>query len=357
MGKATSVIGYQPNFLNIEKLVSEGLIYKKYHNEDPSLVIYNYTNKAQYRGSWSKDELICRGLIVKDGTIIARPFPKFFNHFEFGPSHKNILKGPWKQYEKMDGSLGILYEVNGDHRIATRGTFHGKQADWATKRFSEVRGEFNPLGGQTYLFEIIYPENRVVVDYGKTEDLVLLDVLDTETGLSVDRDHWPDHNFTVCDFHGIEDSIPTNERSNAEGYVLVNDKGLRIKVKHREYLHYHSILSHLSSRVIWENLRGGFDTDRLFEDTPDEFYDWINKVISSLRDDYNGIEIESMEYLLNKPKTEDRKELSKYFSGYKYPFILFNMLDNKDYSDKIWELIKPKLYYPTLINQDQETIE
>lgn len=33
---------------------------------------------------------------------------------------------------------------------------------------------WTPPTGHTVLFEIIYPENRIVVDYGEMEDLVLL---------------------------------------------------------------------------------------------------------------------------------------------------------------------------------------
>ena len=43
---------------------------------------------------------------------------------------------------------------------------------------------FCPKPGKTYLFEIIYPENRIVVDYGDYKGLVLIDVIDNETGKS-----------------------------------------------------------------------------------------------------------------------------------------------------------------------------
>ncbi len=35
---------------------------------------------------------------------------------------------------------------------------------------------------KTYLFEIIYPENRIVIDYGDSDDLILLSIINNETG-------------------------------------------------------------------------------------------------------------------------------------------------------------------------------
>ena len=37
----------------------------------------------------------------------------------------------------------------------------------------------------TYLFEIIYPSNRIVVDYGSSRRLVLLAAVHTQTGIEL----------------------------------------------------------------------------------------------------------------------------------------------------------------------------
>lgn len=42
-----------------------------------------------------------------------------------------------------------------------------------------------PVAGWTYLFEIIYPSNRIVLDYGRTDDLMLLGAVQISTGTAV----------------------------------------------------------------------------------------------------------------------------------------------------------------------------
>lgn len=63
----------------IDSLIKDGYIIK---GEHPSgeLFIYNYSQKTVYENYWTDYTLQCRGLIAdKEGNIVARPFPKFFN--------------------------------------------------------------------------------------------------------------------------------------------------------------------------------------------------------------------------------------------------------------------------------------
>src|SRR5687767_12047572 len=102
------------------------------------LVLFNYTQQAQYAGRWNWFEQQSRGLILNavTGEIVARPFPKFFNLGERTPAPNATI-----DYitEKWDGSLGILYRHNGQFKIATRGSFTGEQAVWATDYFQRIR--------------------------------------------------------------------------------------------------------------------------------------------------------------------------------------------------------------------------
>jgi RNA ligase len=126
--------------------------------ESADLLIFNYNPKAQYEGRWNFFERVSRGLIIQrhTGEIVARAFDKFFNWFENGRRSSGHIVSIT---EKTDGSLGILYRINGDYHIATRGSFHSEQAQWATKY---LRDNFNlsDLPKEiTLLFEIVYPEN------------------------------------------------------------------------------------------------------------------------------------------------------------------------------------------------------
>src|SRR5438874_2440055 len=116
----------------IEKLIDEGVVRATRHPSLP-LTIYNYTAKCQYDQLWSDVTRVCRGLIIDDnGTVVARPFPKFFNMDEHSRSDIVFSKA-FTITEKVDGSLGVLYPSGDGWAIATRGSFTSGQAVKATE--------------------------------------------------------------------------------------------------------------------------------------------------------------------------------------------------------------------------------
>jgi RNA ligase len=326
-----------------EELIDQGYIsVQKHPNAD--LLIYNYTPKAQYDRVWNQHTLTCRGLITDlSGNIKARPFQKFFNLEEHLP--ETIPAESFEVYEKMDGSLGILYWIGDNPHIATRGSFVSDQSKIGTKILrSKYSHLFNKLDkSKTYLFEIIYPENRIVVDYKDMEDLVLLSVIDTGSGVDLPIDNI---GFTVVKKHdGINDILilKTLEEENREGFVLKFKSGLRVKVKFSEYVRLHRIITNASSKVIWEYLKDKKDIEELLDKVPDEFYSWVKETRNKLCEEYNSIEMYCSE---NFKTLNDRKETAIYFSTLKYPSIMFRMLDNGEYESIIWKLIKPKFEKP-----------
>ncbi|HWS84146.1 MAG TPA: RNA ligase [Ktedonobacteraceae bacterium] len=157
----------------------QGLITCRNHPEF-DLLIWNYTAKCQFERVWDQVTMQARGLITKsDGTIVGRGFKKFFNIEEHQGS---IPLEAFKVTEKLDGSLGILFQVNGIAYIATRGSFTSEQAVKGTEILHRKYRDFPFQEQYTYLFEIVYPENSIVVDYGEREDLILLAVIHTKTG-------------------------------------------------------------------------------------------------------------------------------------------------------------------------------
>jgi RNA ligase len=138
----------------LEKLneyFEKGLVYKQVHPTLP-LTIWNYTEKVQYEGLWDEITLQTRGLVTDDeGNIIARPFKKFFN-IEEG---KHTPTEKFEVWEKMDGSLGIVFWYQGQWVVATRGSFTSDQAIKAKELLKKYNTDimFRHL---TYCFEIIY---------------------------------------------------------------------------------------------------------------------------------------------------------------------------------------------------------
>jgi RNA ligase len=336
----------------LEKLnqyYEDGLLYKQVHPTLP-LTIWNYTEKVQYENLWDEVTLSARGLVTDDtGDIVATPFQKFFNIEEgkFEPTEN------FEVFEKMDGSLGIVFWYRGQWVVATRGSFTSDQAIKAR----EILRKYNTnimFRHLTFCFEIIYPENRIVLDYGNDEKLVLLGTFD-KNGKEIDVEMWSQYGFDVVKkYDGIKDYKQLKEmvKNDQEGFVVKFSNGDRVKVKGVEYLRLHKIMTNVTTTGVWEYLKNGEDVLELLKDVPDEFYNKIKSYVKDLRYAYFqisedvGKKFDGMMYgkYNDKEPIEDRKEFAewvftqpKHMSG-----ILFRMFDKKDYSEIIWNLIRPE---------------
>ncbi|MCK5614538.1 hypothetical protein KAR91_72405 [Candidatus Pacearchaeota archaeon] len=335
------------DYTTIKPYIEKKLINEQVHPEDENVRIFNYTQKCQFEKEWDEVTKQCRGLImnVETGEILARPFPKFFNVGEhtdvYGltvPDEIPIIT------EKYDGSLGIMYTFNGETRIATRGSFTSDQALWATKWWHENKGP-EPYGNdQTHLFEIIYPENRIVVKY-EFSGLVHIGTLDTKTGVAVKA---------IMPVKTVEYIQPMDLRSlaglnkeNAEGFVIYYPKAeLRLKVKFEEYVRLHKIVTGFSVIGVWEYLSKygvGANIRIMAENAPDEFYEWLDGISEEIRKSYQHIESEAKRQFSIIPDCGDnRKDWADHIKQMDQPGIGFAMLDKKDYKPLIWKMIRPK---------------
>ena len=348
------------------------------HNHLP-YVILNYTPQCQFERKWDDVTRQCRGLIydIVTDEVIARPFPKFGNWDEQG--YPMPPAGPALRMEKMDGSLGILYPIweekfnngNGgkfitDWAVATRGSMHSEQAEWATGFYRSYMDEqqfaqagtigtgnrlevFQPNPDKTYLFEIIYPENRIVVDYGEYKGLVLLDVIDNETGFSdtdeFDNCGWPEKvvRHPVPGFDsGQAADIPEGE----EGFVFLWPvKNFRTKMKSADYIELHRLVSNLSEKSVWKALVDGKTLDQIKMGLPEEFHGFIDGVYNEIMAEVGGTIvrvmpkffdiIESCEtYVEPEPGAEkftvDRREFALKAKDDPDRKYLFLILDGKD---------------------------
>jgi len=317
------------------------------------LTIWNYTPKVQYENLWDDITVSCRGLVTdSSGKIVARPFKKFFNIEE----EKHTPSSEFDVFEKMDGSLGILFNYQGEWILATRGSFTSDQSKKGTELLEKYDySRLNP--DYTYLFEIIYKENRIVCDYD-FEDLVLLGMIHTETGEEVNLHGYSDIRFRnlilniginiVKKYDGVEDYSLLKETisDDAEGYVVRFSNGDRMKIKGTEYLRLHKIMTNLSTTAVWECLSSGSAIEDLLTDVPDEFYNKIKDYSDSLKNNFLLLENDyKMIYKAIKNKEAEgswnRGVFAAYATMYKHPSILFHMLDNRDYSHVIWKIIKP----------------
>lgn len=333
----------------LKKAVDAKLVTERKH-PTADLYIYNYTPLVQYSRAWDEVTLNCRGLILDGaGNIVARPFRKFFNYEEYqNPEMPPLpLHLPYTVMDKMDGSLGILYHDGQDYAIATRGSFESDQAIKATEILRTKYRDFKPEQYNTYLFEIIYPSNRIVVDYGDVEDLIFLDVIFNFNGMSVEPDAVPFP--TVKTFDHTLDQLSAIDRVNSEGFVVKFEDGTRVKIKHAEYVRLHRLLTEVSSKSIWEILKNGGEITEILDRVPDEFYQWVRATEKGLRDNHAHM-LAVAKTMVKDLADLERKEVAMRIKGVDqpYPALIFALLDGKDQmaSDIVWKHLRPKYERP-----------
>jgi RNA ligase len=391
----------------LQKYHTDGLLHKQTH-PTLDLTIWNYSPKVQYERLWDEITLQCRGLVTNSkGKIVARPFKKFFNYEEHKP--EDIPNEDYVVYEKMDGSLGILfyyeYELSEERRyniwfnnnyetgmenffdpnnlpdydnpyydptpktkgewiLATRGSFTSPQAIKGKEildrhDISAIRKD------NTYLFEIIYPENRIVVDYKGEEKLVVLGAIHTDSSEEV-----PDSSLFWLQDCGFEivttyktwgegyDLLKEEISKDKEGYVIKFKSGFRMKIKGEEYVRLHKILTNISNRDIWEYLKDNKPFDELLEKVPDEFNQWVKETVRDLR--YACFQLRERAGKLHdgfrygkygdRDPEPSKKEFAEFVMKQQKVLhaIMFAMWNgnNEKVDDIIWKIVKPEYSKP-----------
>ncbi|MFE7765832.1 T4 RnlA family RNA ligase [Streptomyces sp. NPDC057438] len=304
-----------------------GHVTRKAHPELP-LSLYTYTRTCQYERVWNRVTTRCRGLVADDttGEIVALPLPKFFNvgeHEAGQPYAPSLPDEPFEVYDKVDGSLAVVFHYAGRWRVASKGSFVSVQATWA-QRLLDRKDTSGLVPGVTYLAEILYPENRIVVDYGDRRDVVLLAAFakdGTEVALAEAAAGWHGIGSVVT----VRPALPLTELlaltdgnrlpdggaatgTDAEGFVLRFASGVRAKAKFAEYVRLHKVLTGVTERDIWRGhgiqrfaglpakqvaqalncsaadvvASGGRPLDALLEQVPDEFDAWVRGVVAGI---------------------------------------------------------------------------
>ncbi|MDX3521955.1 RNA ligase [Streptomyces scabiei] len=312
---------------DLETAIVAGHVTRKAHPSLP-ISILTYTRTCQYERVWNRVTTRCRGLVADDATgeIVALPLPKFFNvgeHESGQPYAPGLPDEPFEVYDKVDGSLAVIFHYAGRWRVASKGSFVSVQATWA-QRLLDGRDTSGLVPGVTYLAEILYPENRIVVDYGDRRDVVLLAAFaedGTEVALAEAAAGWHGIGSVVT----VRPALPLTELlamtdgnrlpdggaatgTDAEGFVLRFASGVRAKAKFAEYVRLHKVLTGVTERDIWRGhgiqrfaglpakqvaqalncsaedvvASGGRPLDALLEQVPDEFDAWVRGVVAGI---------------------------------------------------------------------------
>jgi len=279
----------------LRKLEEQGYVTS---SEYKSLILFNYSDKCTFDKYWNKYTLEARGTIYnKDtGEIVARGFEKFFNLFEMGITEDLLPKEKFVATIKHDGSLGLIRKDEEGFKVSTRGSFYSEQAVEATKManespYKEAFEEMLQYG--TPLVEIIYPSNRIVVNYGDERKLVVLAIrrldgtyVPIRQSEEIAHAHGVEHTM-IIDNVSLEELLRLQKIINwqEEGWVLVYENGYRLKIKGIDYLRIAKIKSSLSPLSVWEAMEAG-KAEEYLASMPDEIHDEAKAIYNNLTAQY-----------------------------------------------------------------------
>lgn len=315
------------------------LIRKQSHPTFP-LYIWNYTEVCQFTKAWDEITNRCRGLITdQDGKIIARSFNKFHNIEEA----RHQATDDFIVQDKLDGSLAILFHYDNEWRIASRGSFVSEQAVKAKEILDQNYSTQQLDPKKSYIFEIIYPENRIVVDYKDEEKLVYLASFLPSGEEFFEEDLMRSSGFPVVTVHDGLDykTIKDLNWHNAEGFVVKFSNGTRCKVKFESYINLHKIVTNLSVLGVWNWFKTGQPMTDFTKEVPDEWFEWLKETWDDLKSKKQKIEDEIQNRLQELADKTDRREFAKSIQDYRYKSMLFALRDGKDVHKMICDQIRP----------------
>lgn len=227
--------------------------------------------------------------------------------------------------------------------VTSKGSFQSDQAKMAEQILNSDKYRlFKFTPGLTYVFELVSPQNRIVIDYKDTK-LVLLCVIDNESGaeLKLKDDETPFSKPNTYTSDVLTDVNRLNNGKDLHEGVVVNYGNYRLKYKTNEYLRLHRIVTNYTAKRVWEDLSSGRETDRL--NMPEEFINWLNRTENSLNGKYNDLSADvSMAILYCRDMTN--KEVATcpnpFIRNHKSYVLAYR--SGKDVSKMMWQAIKPK---------------
>lgn len=344
----------------LEEYHKKGLLIKQIH-PTKDLAIWNYSRTTQYERLWDDITLQCRGLVTNSkGEIVSRCFKKFFNMEELETSQ--IPNESFEVTEKMDGQLGLLFWYEDEWIFASRGSFTSVYAEKGKQLLEKY--DYKKLSPyNTYIFEIIFKEGRIVCRYD-FEDIILIGCINIPIGYELDiHDDAFDNpaGFKVVKkYNGINDFkvLKTMVAKDAEGYVVKFRSGLRMKIKGEEYCRLHSIVTNISSRDVWRHLKEGKSIDDLLQDVPDEFDNWVRSQATMFREMFALTNLQcQIKYDKEIRPIEDtsRKEVAMKILTFDKSLqpIFFHIYDRKNYDHLIWYKLYPPYTKPFNKNDEE----
>lgn len=361
---------------DLAQAIDAGYVAEKLHpdyEDGTHLALYVYENSCVLDAMWTPTTKVCRGLIVDHDTwrVVALPFPKSFLvdvHKGGAPYVDPLPTTAPRVTTKVDGSLAIIYWWAEKWRVATKGSFQSDQAR-AAQQHLDTKETGGLYRGVTYLAEWLSPANRIVVDNGDTERLVLLGGRNLKDGRYERLDHlrtgWAQIG-TVVKSWGVADDveahaarIKANHRpddqevkgTEFEGVVYQWEDGTMAKAKTSDYITRHALFTETTEKGIWRHISAGGDLEDIFQDGPDEIVDWVKRVAARLTNEKNALVNQvvdaytrALAHVRRDPSGEyTRKQLAEALVDEPLKRVVF-LLHDKDYTRLdgwAWRQVEP----------------
>lgn len=251
---------------SLEELCNTYSIKANRHQKYPNLVCLKYSQIESPMGEKIVQQ--CRGIILNsqaDWQIISYPYDKFFNYGE-----GNAATIDWSHaqvYEKLDGSLMVLYFYDGKWQVQSSGTpdasgevndFNITFAELFWKVWEELGYQLPQDIGQCFMFELMTPYNRIVVPQ-KDKNLVLHGARNINTLQEIDPHIFSNKygwnivkSYPLSNWEEVINASRNLDPMDSEGYIVCDRAFHRVKVKSPQYV----AISHL---------REGFSSRRMLE--------------------------------------------------------------------------------------------
>lgn len=216
--------------------------------------IFNYEIEADFSDPIVQE---ARGIIINLDTleVVCWPFRKFGNHIESYAD--DIDWNSARVEEKIDGSIVKLYYYNDNWVWATNGMIDAVDAEVPLTNMSYLdlihrALNYNDipfetlLTDYTYIFELVSPFNKIVIDYKKsalyhigTRSNLNGEEIKTNIGIQQPKTY-PINSFERA-LAAAKELNHGLSQVEAEGFVVVDKNWHRIKIKSPEYLAMHHV--------------------------------------------------------------------------------------------------------------------
>ncbi len=321
----------------LEQLCNTYSIKVNRHQKYPHLVCLKYSQIDSPMGEKIVQQ--CRGIILDSQAnwqIISYPYNKFFN---YGEGHG--AKIDWssaKVYEKLDGSLMVLYFYDGKWQVQSSGTpdasgqvhnFNMTFAELFWQVWEELKYPLPEEIEQCFMFELTTPYNRVLVRQNEN-NLILHGARNINSLLESDPSIWSNKygwnlvkSYSLTSWEDVIIACQNLDPMASEGYVVCDRNFNRVKVKSPQYVAISHLRENFSPRRMIEIVITNEGQE--FLSYFPEWTDLYNKIKSR----YDSLIAEIEENYRKYQHIEVQKDFALVIKHLPYTGVLFSLRSGK----------------------------